>query len=108
MVRAREWLRRHSNVLIILLIYFGGLGASLGWSDHNQAAQQANFRHEQAAQRRQGEAIERKLCADLSTMAAIPPPSGSAAANPSRAYEDAEHRAWAGLETGIGCKGAVK
>jgi hypothetical protein len=56
-------------------------------------------------QRRAAELTEKSLCADVGTMAAIPAPAGAAAANPSRAYEQAEHRAWAGLVIAIGCKG---
>ena len=69
---------------------------------------QAGFRHQQAAQqaiqRRAGQLIEQKLCQDVGTMSRIVPPEGSAAANPSRAYEQAEHQAWAGLYADIGCK----
>lgn len=58
----------------------------------------------QAAQQSAGFQVERKLCADVATMSAIQPPAGATAANPSRAYEQAEHRAWAGLVIALGCK----
>lgn len=59
---------------------------------------------EQAVQRKAGAAVETALCTDLGTMAAIRPPPGNAKANPSRAYADAEHRAWAGLVRDLGCR----
>lgn len=59
---------------------------------------------QQAAQRRAGLLIEEKICADVGTMASIVPPAGSAAANPSRAFEQDEHEAWAGLYADLGCK----
>jgi hypothetical protein len=64
---------------------------------HQQQAQQA-------AQRRAGDLIEQKLCADVGTMSSIRPPAGPAASNPSRAYEQAEHRAWSGLFRDLDCK----
>lgn len=44
------------------------------------------------------------LCADVGTMAKIPPPAGDPKTNPSRAYEQAENRTWQGLFTSIRCR----
>jgi hypothetical protein len=60
--------------------------------------------HTQAAQRRAGELIEEKICTDVGTMAQLAPPAGDPASNPSRAYEQAEHRAWQGLYAGLDCR----
>lgn len=67
------------------------------------AAQQHQQAQQQAAQQRAGEAELRALCTDLGTMARIPPPGGDPTQNPSRAYEQAENRAWQGLFTGLHC-----
>jgi hypothetical protein len=95
------------------VVYLFGLAfllsvTSLFWINHevraDETAQAAQQRQEQAAQRKAGLAIEQAICTDMGTMARIPPPTGNASANPSRAYEQDEHRAWAGLYAGLGCK----
>jgi hypothetical protein len=63
-----------------------------------------SIRNYQNAQQAQGVIIDRKLCADVSTMSNIKPPAGPPSTNPSRAYEQAEHRAWSGLRDALGCK----
>lgn len=90
--------QRLAYAVIVLFV----LGAAPGWGGlfwnlHNEHVAQA-------AQARAGLLVERKLCADVVTMAAIEPPAGNAAVNPSRGYEQAEHQAWAGLVLAIGCK----
>ena len=58
----------------------------------------------QANERRQGAAFEQKLCATLSRLAALEPPAGSAAGNPSRAYLQREHTVLAELGPDVGCR----
>lgn len=86
-------------VLNVALFVVLGLGLV-----HYVRASQASQVREQAAQRRAAAMIEAKICTDVATMALIKPPAGPPATNPSRAYEQAEHRAWTGLVQGIGCK----
>jgi hypothetical protein len=84
---------------------------ALFWINHEvhvtaaaQARQQrSQERAQELAQRKAGLLIEKAICTDLGTMARIPPPKGATAANPSRAYEQAEHTAWSGLYTGLAC-----
>lgn len=57
-----------------------------------------------AAQQRQGAVIESKLCTTLGALAALQPPAGSAAGNPSRAYEQRLHAVLAQLGPDIGCR----
>lgn len=99
--------RRAVIYLFVLTLLLSG--ANLLWTSHavnaNQASQAREQSQQQAAARKAAQVVERKLCSDLATMAAIQPPAGSAAANPSRAYEQAEHRAWTGLTDVAGCKG---
>lgn len=58
----------------------------------------------QAAERRQGAVIEAKLCTTLGRLAALSPPPGSPAVNPSRAYEQSLHAVLAQLGPDIGCR----
>lgn len=92
--------------LVVLALAFAT--ANLLWTAHevnvNNTRQVAEQRRVAAAQRKAGILIEEKICSDVQTMAALNPPAGAASANPSRAYEQAEHRAWLGLVVAIGCK----
>jgi hypothetical protein len=100
--------------LIFLFAAIFLLGGYFTWSesttnsqlrDTNVQLRATNVRliAEQRAAQKAGLVIEERICLDMSTMANIPPPAGPAAANPSRAYEQDEHRAWAGLVNGLGC-----
>jgi hypothetical protein len=71
-----------------------------------QRQEQRQEQAQQQAQRKAGLLIKQAICTDVGTMAQIPAPAGAAAANPSRAYEQAEHRAWAGLYAGLRCGGS--
>lgn len=62
------------------------------------------YHREQAAQQRQGEVFEAKLCATLGRLGALRPPPGSAVGNPSRAYLQQEHAVLAELGPDVGCK----
>jgi len=90
-------LRDHANAAYLVLVVLAIGGLNLFWTAHAVSANND-------ARARQGAVIEAKLCHDIGTMAALQPPSGPAAANPSRAYEQAEHQAWMGLVQDIGCK----
>lgn len=57
----------------------------------------------QAAQRRQGLAVEHSICETLGKLAALKPPAGDPAANPSRAYEDRLHATLDELGPDLGC-----
>jgi len=104
---------RAIGALLVLVFLVGGGNLWATW-DLNQAtkaddrqlvaSQARQQKREQAAQRAAGLLVEEKLCTDLGTMAKIPPPAGPAETNPSRAYEQAESRAWHGLVTGLDCK----
>jgi len=58
----------------------------------------------QAAQQRQGEQIEQKLCTTLGKLAILKPPPGSPLTNPSRAYDQELHAALAQLSPDLGCR----
>jgi hypothetical protein len=83
------------------VVYLFGLAVvlsvvSLFWINHA-------VHDSQAAQQRQGQQVLAKLCATLDRLAALKPPSGSAASNPSRAYEQQLHATLAQLSPDIGC-----
>jgi DNA-binding protein H-NS len=117
--RTRLWQRvrsirieaRNVVIIVLLLLNFLFTAAYQNHSQvafrHQQAEQQAAARRqqatEQAVQRKAGLLIEEKICEDVGSMERIPPPRGAAAANPSRAYEQAEHRTWRGLFLGLDC-----
>lgn len=90
-------------IIALFLIAFLIAGSSLLLTSVEIRRYNAKLAAEQAAQEKAGEQEIRALCTDLGTMARIPPPPGPAAANPSRAYEQSEHRAWQGLYSSIRC-----
>jgi type II secretory pathway pseudopilin PulG len=77
---------------------------SVSYYHAEQAAQQRQAAQQQAAQRQQGAALERKLCTSLDRLAALKPPPGSAADNPSRAYLQQQHAVLAELGPDVGCE----
>jgi hypothetical protein len=70
-----------------------------------QAAQRRQAARQKAAQQRAGEAIERKLCGVFDGIAALKPPAGDPATNPSRAYEQRLHAKLAEVGPILKCKG---
>jgi hypothetical protein len=61
---------------------------------------------QQAAQRQAGLLVERKICTTLGSLAALRPPPGNPAANPSRAFDQGLHERLDELGGDLGCKGA--
>lgn len=101
--RIGDAVRRHASALFLAALIVALTGASYAGLYEQNARSQRQFAQVQARQRQAGLLIEKSLCADLATMAAIPAPAGNPARNPSRAYEQAEARAWAGLVRDLGC-----
>lgn len=87
---------RYAVVVLFVLSVAIGISAYLAAIGYYHASQ--------AAQRRQGAAVELKLCTTLDRLAALMPPPGSPAVNPSRAYEQALHTVLAQLGPDVGCK----
>lgn len=89
--------RRLAYSLLVLFVIAAGFGViSLFWQVHETNANRA-------AQQRIGQVTERKLCTTLDALAALQPPAGSPASNPSRAYEQSLHATLAQLGPDIGC-----
>jgi hypothetical protein len=81
--------------------------ANLIWTAHtvhaSQAAIQAAQSREQAAQQQAGELLGRRLCLTFGSLAALQPPAGNPAGNPSRAYLQDEHTTLVQLGADLGC-----
>lgn len=58
----------------------------------------------QQAQQRQGRLVEHSICTTLGKLAALKPPAGNPATNPSRAYEDSLHATLDQLGPDLGCR----
>jgi uncharacterized protein HemX len=94
-----------AGVLLLLAVVLGATNLWSSYVENHQFEQQFTAAQAQAAATQQKAAVAevQALCKDLATMAAIAPPAGPPQTNPSRAYEQAEHRAWQGLFTSIRC-----
>jgi hypothetical protein len=88
-------------VLLILTLVVGAanLWASYQFNQNAKAAEQRTVQ----AQQRQGREITVKLCHIFGGIAALKPPAGSAAANPSRAYEQNLHGYLAQVPSVLNC-----
>ena len=98
--------RRALVYLFALSVALGGF--SLFWTAHevhaSQAAIQAAQHREQGMQQQAGVILERALCTTFGRLAALKPPAGQAARNPSRAYEQSLHVTLDQLGADLGCK----
>jgi len=91
-------------LLLTLITGAGNLLATYLQVQASQAAIQAGYVREQAAQRQAGILLGEKLCLTFGRLAALKPPAGSPAANPSRAYLQAQHDTLAQLGADLGCR----
>lgn len=101
-VRITRGARLAASGLLLLTLIVGGGNLLATYLDVH-AAQQAQ-RREQQAQRRAGEIVERRICLTMTRLAALKPPPGNPAANPSRAYEDSLHATLDQLGPDLGCR----
>ena len=88
-------------VLFLLAALFGA--GNLLWTAHEVNAATEAQHQEQAAQQRQGAMIEQRLCTTLDRLAALKPPPGNPASNPSRAFDQEQQAALAQLGPDVGC-----
>ncbi len=87
-----------TRALIVLVALTLIVGAGNLWASWNEV------HASQAAQQRQGQAVEAKLCSTFSKLAALKPPAGSPAHNPSRAFEQSLHATLDDLGVDLGCR----
>ena len=64
---------------------------------------EAGQRHEQATQREEGKIVIGKLCTTFGELAANKPPAGNPATNPSRRYDQDNHRILDNIGPDLGC-----
>lgn len=95
-------------VLAALSLVVGGFAIlySVHYANTAKASLQAQARQEQLAQQRQGAALEAKLCGTFGKLAALRPPPGSPAGNPSRSYLQLQHEVLAEVPADISCPGS--
>jgi hypothetical protein len=99
--------------LVALTLIVGGGNL---WSGYDQARSQARSQAQavlaveqrelavqRAAQQRAAAALEVKLCTTFGRLAALKPPAGDPATNPSRAFDDNLHVTLDQLGTDFGC-----
>ncbi len=82
-------------LLVVLTLIVGAGNLLASWNEVHSS---------QAAQQRQGQAVETKLCSTFGKLGALKPPPGDAKKNPSRAYEQSLHAALVQLGTDLGCR----
>jgi hypothetical protein len=99
-----KWLtaKRAQAILLLLVLIVGG--GNLVATRHEVQSSQAAQAREQAAQIRQGEVIERKICATLRSLTALKPPAGDPVKNPSRAFDQRLHATLGQLAPDLGCR----
>jgi hypothetical protein len=94
-------------IAICLALVFVTSGANIvaTYLENQSFKQQleANQRQQAAQQRKISQQIDSKLCTSFGSLAALKPPGGATASNPSRLYESNLHNILAGLGTDIGC-----
>ena len=93
---------RGMAALLVLTLIVGAGNLAASYSEVR--AYKAQQRTEQAAQQRQGVIIGRKICTTMQRLAALQPPPGNPASNPSRAFEDKLHVTLDQLGPDLGCK----
>lgn len=100
------------RALVFLFALSVALAAfSLFWTVHevgaSRSAIQAAQHREQVSQQRADALLGQRLCMTFGRLAALKPPAGNPATNPSRAYLQAQHDTLAQLGTDLGCKSTV-
>lgn len=109
-----NWLtaKRAQVILLFLVLVVGGgnLLATRAQVHHQAAVQAADhaahirlYHREQAEQAKQGQRVVMLICTTMGKLAALKPPAGNAAANPSRAYEQELHATLDQLGPDLGC-----
>ena len=91
-------------LVLTLIVGAGNLWASWAEVHASQSAIQAAYVREQKSQQQAGAILGERLCTTFGRLAALKPPPGNPAVNPSRAYEQEEHATLDQLGTDLGCK----
>ena len=99
-------LSRLQGRAVVVLFLLAVLPGAVGWFwwVHQARATAAAQHQEQVAQQRAAAAIEAKICTGFAELAALKPPPGNPATNPSRAFDDREHTVLVGIGPDVGCR----
>lgn len=100
--RGLSRLQGRAVVVLFLLAVLSSAG-SWYWQVREVDVNRAQFHAQQVAQQRAAAAVLEKLCTSFAKQAALKPPPGNPATNPSRAYDQGEHAILAQLGPDIGC-----
>lgn len=87
------------NLMLDVVLLFGGIH----YENSQQAEQRKQFAAQQAAQAKQGQVIEQKLCSTFDALAANKPPPGNPGTNPSRAYDQRNAQILGQVPSDIDC-----
>ncbi|HEY6493779.1 MAG TPA: hypothetical protein VIZ43_10925 [Trebonia sp.] len=103
--RGEQGMTRGMRRAVVTLFAIGALVAAtallvVAWSAHTQQRQQAA---QQRAEQLQGRIAEQKICTTLGKLAALQPPAGNPATNPSRAFDQELHATLDQLGPDMGC-----
>jgi hypothetical protein len=103
--RGERGLSRVQGRAVVVLFLITVLSSASGWfwQAHETRQATAAQHREQAAQQRQGQLLEQKLCTTLNRLAALKPPQGDPAQNPARAFDQEQHAVLAQLGPDVGC-----
>jgi hypothetical protein len=91
-----------ASALVALTLIIGGGNLLASWDEVH--AYQASQHREEVAQHQQDVTVEGKLCSTFGKLAALKPPAGSPAGNPSRAFEQSLHSTLVELGVDLGCR----
>ena len=91
-----------ASALVALTLIVGAGNLLASWDEVH--AYKASQSREEVAQQRAAVAVEDKLCDTFGKLAALQPPPGPAAVNPSRAFEQELHSKLVELGTDLGCR----
>ena len=86
------------RALVFLFVFSVILSVGgLFWNAHQVNTSRAAYRH-------QSQVAQRKICITLTSLAALQPPAGDPAANPSRAYLQGLHDRFTEISRDLGCQ----
>jgi hypothetical protein len=106
--------RRAVVVLVVVALLLEGANILFAarYQNSTRASLQNQERQFQAAEKRQqeesalaGAKILQRVCGSFAKLAALQPPAGNPATNPSRAFDQQQHEILAGLGPDLGCRG---
>ena len=90
-------------VIILIGAVLLAIALNAGYTTWAVGLERLSQQAAQQAQRQAGREVERKICRTLAALAALRPPPGNPAANPSRAFDQRLHATLSQLAPDLGC-----